>query len=312
MYRRVTVPLDGTVESRHALPWALTIARKANCPIDLVHVAFPAVLGRVYEAAVIDLADIRGLRRAAERDLRSVADEITALGIEASPVGLEGNVADALIDHIRASDTDLIVMTTHERSQFEHLLLGSVAESVMRHIHTPVLLVREDQGVPALDAPRTIKHILIPVDGSPFGAEIIPHAVALATLLKSEITLLAVLQPIMAAIAMATEVEAPNIGLEPIGARDADDAEQVEIESQVLERTADPLRASGLAVHTVVRVDTQPARAIVDHANSQAIDLIAMTTHGRGALKRLVAGSVSQRVLRTSHTPVLMFRPAHR
>jgi nucleotide-binding universal stress UspA family protein len=270
------------------------------------------VLGRVYEAAVIDLADIRGLRRAAERDLRSVADEITALGIEASPVGLEGNVADALIDHIRASDTDLIVMTTHERSQFEHLLLGSVAESVMRHIHTPVLLVREDQGVPALDAPRTIKHILIPVDGSPFGAEIIPHAVALATLLKSEITLLAVLQPIMAAIAMATEVEAPSIGLEPIGARDADDAEQVEIESQVLERTADPLRASGLAVHTVVRVDTQPARAIVDHANSQAIDLIAMTTHGRGALKRLVAGSVSQRVLRTSHTPVLMFRPAHR
>jgi nucleotide-binding universal stress UspA family protein len=62
-------------------------------------------------------------------------------------------------------------------------------------------------------------------------------------------------------------------------------------------------------VHTDVVADGQPARAIVDYAEHHDIDLIAMTTHGRGALKRLVAGSVSEGVIRTSSRPMLVLRP---
>jgi nucleotide-binding universal stress UspA family protein len=65
----------------------------------------------------------------------------------------------------------------------------------------------------------------------------------------------------------------------------------------------------GLVTHTAAIVDGHPARAIVEYATQHSVDLIAMTTHGRGALKRLVAGSVATSVLRTTDRPMLIFRP---
>ena len=87
------------------------------------------------------------------------------------------------------------------------------------------------------------------------------------------------------------------------------DEELAESFNQLLQRAAEPLRARQLPVHVEVLVEGQPAHAIVEYATKHDIDLVAMTTHGRGALKRLVVGSVSESVLRATPTPVLMYRP---
>ena len=79
---------------------------------------------------------------------------------------------------------------------------------------------------------------------------------------------------------------------------------------EALERVADTFRGRGLDVRATVVADEQPARAIAAHAAAHDVDLIAMTTHGRGAFGRLVAGGVSEKVLRTARTPMLMYRPA--
>jgi nucleotide-binding universal stress UspA family protein len=305
MYRLIIVPLDHTTSSEDALPWATSIATAAGCPIRLVHVASPPALGtELYGAMVLNAAGIEEMRRASERSLHALAGEVAATtGLGVTPVVLDGGLPGALVDYVRESGADLVVMTTHDRGRLERLLLGSVAESVVRATSVPVLLVRTDEGSPVTDKPPTLRRLLIPLDGSAFAGQVIPHAVTLATLTHAEITLLSVVDPVLAIASEALAEE--DTSLSP--RRDAD--EETELDSTFLDRVAEPLRARGMVVHVRALTDRRPAHAIVTYAAQHAIELIAMTTHGRGALRRLVAGSVADAVLRTSPAPLLMFRP---
>jgi nucleotide-binding universal stress UspA family protein len=309
MYRLIVVPLDATTASERALPWATSIAAAADCPVRLVRVATPApaVGTELYGAVVLDAAAVAEMRRESERSLGTLAGQVAATtGLGVTSVVLDGGLPDALVDHVRESGADLVVMTTHDRGRLERLLLGSVAESVVRRLNVPVLLVRADDGAPAAERPPALSHLLIPLDGSEFASAVIPHAVTLAALTRAEITLLSVVDPMLAAASEAIG-DADALQIAP---RATDDVEgEVVLDSVFLERTARSLRARGLAVRTAVVAERQPARAIVDYAAQHAVDLIAMTTHGRGAVRRLFAGSVADGVLRTAPTPILMYHP---
>ena len=308
VYRRISIPLDGTTESQQALAVAVAIARKCGCPIDLLRVAPPALYNtELYGAAALAGVDAQSMRRDAEESLRGTTAEVERLGVSARSIVLDGEISPALAEHLQTSDTDLVVMTTHDRGRLEHLLLGSTAESLMRRVHLPMLLVRAGKGSPPLAAAPSLERMLIPLDGSPFGDQVITHAATLAELMGAEITLLTIVQPILVAAA-ATEIGAPPSVALPT-ALNMEDADRIEIESRVLSQSAASLRDRGLKVDTAAVADGNPARAIVEFARKHAFDLIAMTTHGRGALKRLIAGSVSEEVLRTTPTLMLMYRP---
>jgi nucleotide-binding universal stress UspA family protein len=211
MYRRIAVALDATAESQFALQWAVTIARRANCPLELVHVAFPPAYGtELYGAAVLHNDDIEQMEQEAERRLRALADDLTPLGLKAEAVVLEGAVPSALSDHLRKADADLVVMTTHDRRRLERFILGSVSEAVLRRAYLPVLLIRVREGEPpAVTTPVTVRRVLAPFDGSAFGKQILPHVTSFAKLMDADITLLGVLQPMLVAAAIATELGGP-------------------------------------------------------------------------------------------------------
>ena len=311
MYRHIAVPLDGTRESHTALHWAVTIARGAACPINLVTVAFPPVYGsELYGASIVGDTEIDRMMHESEQLLRGIADEIEALGVRATVTVLQGAVPSTLADHLHATATDLVVMTTHDRRRLEQLLLGSVSHEVIRHVHAPVLLVREGGGdPPPVSARATVEHILVPQDGSTFAAQILPHAATLAEVMRAEVTLLGVQQPAVAAASPGLGTP-PDVPLLPLPVTDAgSDEERAESFGQLLQRAAEPLRARRLPVHVEVLIDGEPAHAIVEYAKQREADLVAMSTHGHGALKRLVVGSVSETVLRAVPTPVLMYRP---
>jgi nucleotide-binding universal stress UspA family protein len=313
MYRRVAVALDDSPESQLALRWAVSIAQRANCPLDLLRVAVPAIHGTdLYAAAVLSDADIERMEREAEKELRDMADEVASEGVSATPVVLQGKVPSALADHLRESDVDLAVMTTHDHGRLERILLGRVSESVVRHSHIPVLLVRSHDTEIVVDVEPAAQRILVPIDGSAFSEQILAPAVMLAKLMKSSITLLSVVEPMLANAAVAIGIEGePTAGLvsRPLDARD--DKEQALLESQTLERTAERVRSMDISVDLRVLVDARPAHVIVDFAREHAIDLIAMTTHGRGALKRFAVGSVTEAVLTTARANMLLYRPEH-
>lgn len=310
VFRRIAVPLDGTIVSEHALPWAMAIAKRASCAIDLVHAALPTVAGTELDGAAMLAGRMPETPTVStERRIEALVQEIAAAGVRAEAVLLSGPVPSALADYFSRGSVDLIVMTTHDRTRLEHLLLGSVATAVARRVHLPVLLVHQQKERPRLaerqlPAPR---HMLIPIDGSAFSEQILPHAANLATLLQADITLLAVLQPVLAVATAALEA-----GPDPVVAlsRPPEDSKE-EIRVPALERLADSFRTEHreIAVHTAALADGQPARAIVEYAGRNGIDIIAMTTHGRGGLKRLLAGSVAEAVVRASKAPLLVYRP---
>jgi nucleotide-binding universal stress UspA family protein len=85
---------------------------------------------------------------------------------------------------------------------------------------------------------------------------------------------------------------------------------QESVEAQAyLDRIAERLRAQSLTVQTRVVGHDKPAAAILDDAQKNAVDLIALATSGRGGLKRLLLGSVADKVVRGAVTPVLVYRP---
>ena len=93
MYRRIAVALDTGPESRHTLRWAVAIARRANCPLDLVRVAVPPVHGgELYAAALLDEQDAEQMERDAMQELRDLADDVASEGVHATPVVLRGKV----------------------------------------------------------------------------------------------------------------------------------------------------------------------------------------------------------------------------
>ena len=308
MYRRIAVPLDGTSQGLEALSLAVAIARQVGCPIDLVRVAFPTAYGNELYDVTLRGPDIDTFRQDAQEHVRRTAADVEAQGVPASTTVLEGDIPNVLAEHIGTSGADLVVMTTHDRGRLERVLLGSVAESVVRHVHVPVLLVHAGQGASTLLEARQTKRLLIALDGSPFSELVIPHAATLARLMHADITLLSVIEPLLAAVSLATETGmAPSISQPP--STDREYLDSSELASRVLEGTAESLRREGMTVHAAAITDGNTSRAIAEYARAHDIDLIAMTTHGRGALGRLVAGSVSQAVLHATRVPMLLFRP---
>jgi nucleotide-binding universal stress UspA family protein len=157
------------------------------------------------------------------------------------------------------------------------------------------------------DLPVRIRRILVPLDGSDFSDQILANARELATTTRSELILLTIVQPIMAAAAAGLgepSVASPApIGLLPT------DADAVKEETNWLESKAAELRSSGLVVKSAVLVHGNAGHAIVDYAKDHSADVIAMSTHGRGAVKRLLMGSVATDVFRRSSAATLLYRP---
>jgi nucleotide-binding universal stress UspA family protein len=153
------------------------------------------------------------------------------------------------------------------------------------------------------------KHkVLLPLDGSEFGRQIVQVVRQYLKPDKNELVLLRVAIPLLM----------PETAMTPMSARTGSPSRYVwtaqeremhraEIQ-QELEKEAAVLRAVGYQTTTEVLFG-EPAQEICDFVKSANINLVAMTTHGRTGLRRLVLGSVAESVLRTVNVPVLLWRP---
>lgn len=152
--------------------------------------------------------------------------------------------------------------------------------------------------------------ILVALDGSGVAEEALPHAQALAKEFGSTVLLLRATTPpeqvTPAAAAGPTPVSGPLVDPAPIIEAELHAA------TVYLAAMADCLRSAGGRVECIQR-DGAPAQVILEEARERNVDLIAMTTHGRGGMARLAFGSVADEVLRHAPCPVLLVRvsPAH-
>lgn len=298
---RILVPLDGSELAERALPLAAELARRSGAAVELVHVHVPISPDPIHVEGlpVID-EHMRSLRRDHERAYLERARDRLPPAVAASAALLDGPVAATLAAHARAVGAWLIVLTTHGRGGLERIWLGSVADELARVSPVPVLLVRPEPTA----ASGRFGRILVPLDGSKRGETILEHAVRLARLAgDAEIILFEAVQPVGAAVWLPQG--------ELSAAVPADDLLQRQQEGAraYLEEVARPLAAAGLRVRTRMEVAGSVTAAILEAAQAEQVELVALATHGRSGLARLALGSVADKVVRASRTPVLLFRP---
>jgi nucleotide-binding universal stress UspA family protein len=299
MFRTLVVPLDGSLLAERALPYAVRLAQVGRGRLILMRAALAAppvsLEGTNWERDQLAAVD------EAEAYLRQVADGL-ARQVPVEVSAPYGHAAHEILETAARFEADGIVIATHGRTGFAHLLYGSVTESVLANSMVPVFTVYARPGqAPAPPFSPFSARVLVPQDGSPYDAPAVNTAVSILGL-RGEITLVTVVPP-------AEQVERDEFGRVLAYLDQQMEARQYEARDY-LNGIADELRGRPLpiSVNVDVRVG-DPASGITLAAIDSVADLIVMSTHGRTGIRRAVLGSVAGTVLRTGDTPVLLVHP---
>jgi nucleotide-binding universal stress UspA family protein len=311
MFHTILVPLDGSAVSEEALPVACDLARRSAASLDLAHVSTRTMAAPIFVEGlpVID-ADLHSLGRLHDRAyLEQIRDRLATehdLPITVSTLDQhtsadhDQSIPWLLARQVVAIGADLIVMTTHGRGGLSRFWLGSVADALVRLSPAPVLLLHVLEGCPIPSRPAQVRRILIPLDGSERSEAIMAPALALGQLLGAVYTLLRVVVP--AVLGPAAPFTTPTDFDPERTSRDEAEAQRY------LDTVAGRMEQAGAIVRTRVRVTDQVASAILEESQSERCDMIALSTAGRSGLRRLMIGSVADKVLRRAEVPLLLHR----
>lgn len=266
MFDHVIVPLDGSTESARALDIALPLARLGDGTLTLVGFAMPSWI----RSLTADLQAAADALHEPELDI-TVITEVPSL-----PMG------EALAAMADREPGTLIVMSTHGRGRSE-ALVGSVANSLIRHTAQPVVLVG-----PECEACRFDPHGLVSVslDETRTSETVIPFVESWAKKFDANVELVTVMEPTLTRSSIDGFEAASLMRIR----RDLRLPPKIDVSFEILH-------------------DTRPARAIVDRLEDSKAAISAMATRGVEGLARLTNGSVTSSVVRHSPCPVLVVHP---
>jgi nucleotide-binding universal stress UspA family protein len=194
----------------------------------------------------------------------------------------------------------LIVMGTHGRTNLAHVLIGSVAERVVRLAQCPVLTVRSPDHMPARPAGVegaamvSIRTILCPIDFSDCSRAALEHAEELARRFEASLIVAHVVEPVLYPVAYGLPPVAP-VAFEE-GARSS--------AVKVMDPIVDGLARRGVKARALVDAGNAASR-ICDLAKEERADLIVLATHGYTGMKHLLLGSTAEKVVRLAPCAVL-------
>jgi nucleotide-binding universal stress UspA family protein len=271
--------LDGSSNAAQALPMAQYICETTNAQLTLL------AASRSFQAGSSEEVD-------AETYLSSVAEKIHAAGVKVNSTVRPGSPAEATHELVVEKAVDLVIVTTRGHSGEKNWLRGGLSSKLVHLLDVPVLLVQVFESGPA-EAPH-FGRILVCLDGSSFAEQLLPYARLLGEQFDCELMLICV-----PAVPESEKYRAPASVIQTI-------RKQAEASMRkYLASVADSLRAEGLTVRTVV-TGSYPARTIVDVGKREGVDLIMITSQGRGGLDLLFMGSVAQQVVELSDSPVFI------
>lgn len=306
MFKRILVPLDGTDSDDDSIHLAAHLAQPS---MESASTAARIVLVRVEpdnaseDTVVVD-----------QGRLEAQAQELRAQGIDAYALIEFDRPADGIATTARYQHSDVIVMAPRHRSNaLDALFHPSVTARLFAHSPAPLLIwptpapdtvpdqTEESRAHPLLQS--TPSMVIVPLDGSALAERALADAVALAQEYNRTVALLRV---------------APRVSLLAAGAdtllleADAQHEENRKALHYLKQVRRDLSHETALVVQTVLRVG-DPAREMVRFAQAHPDSLIVMSTHGRGGLERLLAGSVTTQVVRAAPVPILIVpaRPEH-
>jgi nucleotide-binding universal stress UspA family protein len=322
MLKRIMVPLDGSLLAESALGVAARIAHASDGTILLLQVIGSpgTITPYIYSSDMAqspqlehDLIEME--QENAETYLGEIARLNMLAGIQIEPTIVSGSAGMSILDTAKEEDVDLIVMSSHGETGFKRFVLGSVAQYVSRHSYVPVLVLQDDGSAPfsaSHDPSRPSRSItaLVALDGSELAeASLEPAAYVVAALAA----------PVQGTLLLSTvankQADRAKHGSEEF-MRDEAKKYLIGIREHLQGSDIGKLK---LVIEWSIEESKDVANALIEAAESgktiesshefTGCDLIAIATHGRGGLKRLMAGSVTEDVLGSTNLPMLIVRP---
>lgn len=278
---RVLFPTDGSECAEQARGHAVQLADRFNAALHVIHV----------EERDIDLSDVIEV---CEDD---VLADLHAPHDEKPPVAdphvqecrlVHPSAAGGILSYAAEHDISLIVLGTHGRSGVRRLVLGSVAEEVVRKAPCPVLTVGRSASAVSSFQDGTL---LVPIDFSEHQDRLLAHARELARMYNMSLTLFHAIELRGLPDAYGVDANPPKPGT------------LTDRTKKVIEKRADELREMGVETRVEVR-NGHPAVEILEAANDFEVSLVAIATHGRSGVDRMLMGSVAEKVLRRAPCPV--------
>lgn len=295
-FKRILCPVDFSSCSDQAVHAAVDLAKQFGATLELLHV----MQTTTYVMPLMPMGGppldyLRDLPERLHKQLDHTRGRLSPDYPQITTCLREGVVHSTVVGRAEEIHADLIVIGTHGHTGLTHLLLGSVAERVVRLARCPVLtLGPAGIGAGAVDAP---KKIVCPIDFSPPSLFALDHAVALARATGAELHIAHVVPLLAYAVASKEAVDDP--------------AFEARIRKDVAERLQALQAKLGDATLkiSVSTTDGAPYAGIQRVADQQKATMIVIGTHGHTGFDRFLLGSVAEKVVRTSHIPVLAVRP---
>ena len=293
--KKILCAIDRSPSSLQAFGYAIALARWQKARLSLLEVIEEAPPPGITRARKSDSVPTE-TRTTLERDLRRVLTARRASDVKVEIFLRKGNVVQEILAQTKASRSDLLVIGSHGRGGVQRLVLGSVAEKVLRLATCPVLTVRS--GV------RLIRR-----SGSPFETILCPTDFSVAAN-----------KALAYAKRLAQEADAKLIAMSAIEWPFGEDVTygavadlRKSIESNASEALARllPRPGSGPHAQSIVAMG-KPSAAIIKVARARSVDLIVMGVSGRGALDVALLGSTTHHVIREGAWPVLTVRTGKR
>ena len=295
MTRTVLVPLDSSEASEEALPIAREVWKRQGGQLKLLSVVEVSTEFDAWiETAPFSLEDELDRWLAERREyLDAIATSFGGNVVTEVRVGRPSSEICAAAEEV--GEDVVVVMASHGRGGLQQFILGSSALSVVHDLHCPVIVVHMSDS--EAEAPSSLDSVLLPTDGSPFSEGIIDEALAILGEPKPKVRLVQVLEhPAWATHSMNAGLVSQYL-----------DASR-ELSQEHLDEITAKLRERGYEAAAELRSGSA-ADGILEAAEVHDSDLIAMATHGRSGVSRLLLGSVAQRVLNRTRAPLLLIHP---
>ncbi len=281
-YRRILVAVDGSESSRNAFRQACKIALNDKTWLTVI-TTIPS-----YE----DLYQMPSIREKVSMALRAEGDKIVAeikkIAAEEDAfiktIIEEGTPFDTIIDTAEEGNYDLIVMGRHGMKPIEKALVGSVTARVIGNSQRDVLVF-------PLNSEIGWKNIMLVTDGSKYSLRATDKAINIAESYGGEMTAVSVVD-----VTEEFQTEAPE-AVDKL----------IEEAKRIVGEVKKKAEAHGIKIEPLVR-EGEAYRVITDLAKKLASDVIVMGSHGRTGIKRLLMGSVTEKVIGYAPCPVLVIR----
>lgn len=299
--RKILHASDFSACSRQALPHALFLARNFGAELHLLHALVPhRERLDVPEDQAPEPEDLMGrLEARAREELGELLGEEEAGAVKLVTAVRRGTYpAPTILRYARGEGIDLVVLGTHGRRAPGRLLLGSVAEEVVRLAPCPVLTLKQCEEPPK---PSAVEQILVPVDFSDHSRRALGYARDLADRYAARLQLLHVIEQVVLPsfyIPGAPGIFPHNLsGLE--GTAEAELHALMESDGPKVPYEAHVITAS-------------PVTGITDFAAEHGSDLLVISTHGLTGLERLLIGSTAESLIRLAPCPVFTVKAFER